>query len=299
MGHAKPTFDPCTSGGRRARRLRGACSCSPDGDPDHVARRSLVHHLSCDGADEPRRHGDDANGKTAKVDLRCDGTVGLVVKANVAPNAAGDFSTTIAPATMAKLVAQSCVLRAVPANHPSTSPAFAGVRLLVGDVRLIALKGGPGNGGVIDYRVRAPQLTGRGMYASAGTCGVQGSATFSAGFTTSDDVFTCAARLANTIGARSAIQVDGVNSFTPAGAATLFAAARRSRTYPTGPLTVAVSTRPGDGQPDDPRVRRRSSSARPTRRRGPSIRRPAPASCPRASGSIARSRRAPTVGSPP
>ena len=60
-----------------------------------------------------------SNGKTAKVDLRCDGTVGLVVKANVAPNAAGDFSTTITAATMAKLVAQSCVLRAVPAGYTS------------------------------------------------------------------------------------------------------------------------------------------------------------------------------------
>ncbi len=189
-----------------------------------------------------------SNGKTAKVDLRCDGTVGLVVKANVAPNAAGDFSTTIPAATMAKLVAQSCVLRAVPANHASTSASFAGARLLVGDVRLIALKGGPGNGGVIDYRVRAPQLSGRGMYASAGTCGVLGSATFSSGFTTSADVFTCAARLANTIGARSAIQVDGVNSFTPAGAATLFAHPTSSANLPgLAPLTVAVSTDPATG----------------------------------------------------
>ena len=81
------------------------------------------------------------------------------MKANVAPNAAGAFSTTIAAATMAKLVGQSCVLRAVPANHASASAHFAGVRLLVGDVRLIALK----NGSVIDYRVRAPQLTGRGI----------------------------------------------------------------------------------------------------------------------------------------
>jgi hypothetical protein len=186
-----------------------------------------------------------SNGKTAKVDLRCDGTVGLVVKASVAPDAAGNFSTTISAATMAKLVAQSCVLRAVPANHTSTSPSFAGVRLLVGDVRLIPIKGGPGNGGVIDYRVRAPQVAGRGMYASAGTCGVYGSATFSAGFTTSADVFTCAARLANTIGARSAIQVDGVNSFTTVGAATLFA---HSLDLPgLTPLTVAVSTDPATG----------------------------------------------------
>jgi hypothetical protein len=182
-----------------------------------------------------------SNGKTAKIDLRCDGTVGLVVKAGVAPNAAGAFGTTISAATMAKLVGQSCVLRAVPANHASTSAHFAGVRLLVGDVRLVALK----SGAVIDYRVRAPQLTGRGAYSSAGTCGVQGSATFSAGFTTSADVFTCAARLANTIGARSAIQVDGVNAFTPFGAATLFPGA--SSLPGLIPLTVAVSTDPATG----------------------------------------------------
>jgi hypothetical protein len=182
-----------------------------------------------------------SNGKTAKIDLRCDGTVGLVVKAGIAPNAAGAFSATVSAATMARLVGQSCVLRAVPANHPSTSVHYAGVRLLVGDVRLVTLKSGT----VIDYRVRAPQLTGRGAYSSAGTCGVQGSATFSAGYTTSADVFTCAARLANTIGARSAIQVDGVNAFTPAGAATLFAG---SANLPgLTPLTVAVSTDPATG----------------------------------------------------
>jgi hypothetical protein len=185
------------------------------------------------------------NGKTAKIDLRCDGTVGLVLKAGIAPNAAGAFSTTISATTMARLVAQSCVLRAVPANHPSTSAHFAGVRLLVGDVRLVTLKSGPANGSVIDYRVRAPQLTGRGVYSSAGTCGVQGSATFSAGYTTSADVFTCAARLANTIGARSAIQVDGLNAFTPAGAATLFAG---SANLPgLSALAVAVSTDPATG----------------------------------------------------
>jgi hypothetical protein len=182
-----------------------------------------------------------SNGKTAKIDLRCDGTVGLVVKANVAPNAAGAFGTTISAATMAKLAGQSCVLRAVPANHASTSSHFAGPRLVVGDVRLITAK----SGAVVDYRVRAAQLSGRGVYASAGSCGVAGSATFSAGYTTSVDVFNCAARLANTIGARSSIQVDGVNGYTPYGAATLFSTA--GSLPGLVPLTVAVSTDPLTG----------------------------------------------------
>jgi hypothetical protein len=190
-----------------------------------------------------------SNDKSAKIDLRCDGTVALVLKANVIPNASGVFTTTIAASTMAKLGGQYCVLRAVPAGSKATTdPAFAGPRLLIGDVRLVTVKGGPSNGAVVDYRVRSPQLTGRGMYSSIGACGVQGSATTSATFVTSADVFTCAARLANTIGARSAMQVDGNNAFGSAGAATLFAGATPSANLPgLAPLALTVSTDPATG----------------------------------------------------
>ena len=37
--------------------------------------------------------GGTSNGKTDKVDIRCDGTVALLLKANVTPNAAGSFGT--------------------------------------------------------------------------------------------------------------------------------------------------------------------------------------------------------------
>jgi PASTA domain len=185
-----------------------------------------------------------SNGKTDKLDVRCDGTVALLLKANVTPNAAGSFGTTISAATMAKLAGQSCVLRAVPANHISTSSHFAGVRLLISDLTLGSTKSGT----VINYRVRAPQLAGRGVYGSVGTCGIEGAATFSSGYTTSADVFTCAARLANTIGARSAIQVDGANAFTPAGAATLFSTPTSSSSLPgLAPLTVTVTSDPATG----------------------------------------------------
>jgi hypothetical protein len=185
--------------------------------------------------------GGTSNGKTAKVDIRCDGTIGLLLKANVTPNAAGAFGTTISAAAMVKLAGQSCVLRAVPANHVSTSSHYTGPRLLVGDLRLITNR----TGAVIDYRVRAPQINGRGIYSSAGTCGILGSATFSAAYTTSADVFPCAARLANTIGARSALQIDGVNSYTTMGAATLFSGS--SALAGLQPLTVALSTDPATG----------------------------------------------------
>jgi PASTA domain len=190
-----------------------------------------------------------SNDKGSKIDLRCDGTVALVLKANVIPNSSGVFSTTIAAATMAKLGGQSCVLRAVPAgSKATTNPAFVGPRLLIGDVRLVTVKGGPSNGAVTDYRVRAPQLTGRGVYSSVGSCGVQGAATFSSTFLTSADVFTCAARLANTIGARSAIQVDGANAYASSGAATLFSAPVPSADLPgLTPIALAVSTDPATG----------------------------------------------------
>src|SRR5664279_409137 len=55
--------------------------------------------------------GGTSNGKTGKVDIRCDGTIALVLKANLAPNAAGSFGTTISAATMGKLAGQSCILR--------------------------------------------------------------------------------------------------------------------------------------------------------------------------------------------
>ncbi|MEO9174126.1 MAG: PASTA domain-containing protein [Gaiellales bacterium] len=182
-----------------------------------------------------------SNGKTARLDIRCDGTIALLLKANVTPNAAGAFGTTISAATMGKLAGQSCVLRAVPANHVSASSHFIGVRLLVSDLTLGTTK----NGTLINYRVRAAQLTGRGVYGSIGTCGISGAATFSSGYTTSADVFTCAARLANNIGARSAIQVDGANAFTPAGAATLFST---SSSLPgLAPLTVTVTSDPATG----------------------------------------------------
>jgi hypothetical protein len=185
--------------------------------------------------------GGTSNGKRDRLDIRCDGTIALLLKANVAPNAAGTFGATISAATMAKLAGQSCILRAVPANHPSTSPSFAGPRVVVGDLRLITNK----TGAVIDYRVRAPQINGRGIYSSAGSCGLQGSATFSSSYTTSYDVFTCAARLANTIGARSALQVDGVNSYATYAAASLFPGS--SALAGIQPITVAVSTDPATG----------------------------------------------------
>ena len=142
---------------------------------------------------------------------------------------------------MAKLAGQSCVLRAVPANHVSTSAHYTGPRLLVGDLRLITNR----TGAVIDYRVRAPQINGRGIYSSAGSCGILGSATFSSGYTASADAFTCAARLANTIGARSALQIDGVNSYPTTAAATLFPGS--SALAGLQPLTVALSTDPATG----------------------------------------------------
>jgi hypothetical protein len=112
----------------------------------------------------------------------------------------------------------------------------------------VTIKGGPSNGAVVDYRVRAPQLSGRGVYASVGSCGVEGSATFSATFVTSADIFACSARLANTIGAQSAIQVDGANSFTSAGAASLFTTPVASANLPgLTPLALAVSTDPATG----------------------------------------------------
>ena len=127
----------------------------------------------------------------------------------------------------------------------SRAPRSSGRACSIGDVRLITVKGGPSNGAVVDYRVRAPQLTGRGVYSSIGSCGVQGSATFSATYTVSTDVFACAARLANTIGAQSAIQVDGVNAFASEGAASLFTG---SANLPgLSPLAVAVSTDPATG----------------------------------------------------
>ena len=183
-------------------------------------------------------------GKTDKVDLRCDGTIALVLKAGVAPNSSGVFSTTISAVNMAKVAGQSCVLRAVPAGG-KPSAAFVGPRLLIGDVRLITVKGGPSNGAVVDYRVRAPQLTGRGIYSSIGSCGVQGSATFSATYTVSTDVFACAARLANTIGAQSAIQVDGSTRSPPRERPRSSPAAPTSRA--SVPLAVAVSTDPATG----------------------------------------------------
>jgi hypothetical protein len=190
-----------------------------------------------------------SNGKSDKIDLRCDGSIALVLKAGVIPNTSGVFSTTISAATMAKLGGQSCVLRAVPAGSAATtSPSFPGPRLLIGDVRTVLVKGGPSNGAVVDYRVRAPQLTGRGVYSSIGSCGVQGAATISTTYVVSADVFTCAARLANTIGASSAIQVDGANAFTSSGAATLFTGAVPSANLPgLAPLALAVSTDPATG----------------------------------------------------
>jgi hypothetical protein len=185
-----------------------------------------------------------SNGKTAKVDIRCDGTISLLLKPDVTPNAHGNFGTTISAATMGKLAGQSCVLRAVPANTVSASSHFAGVRLLVSDLVLGTTK----SGAVINYRVRAAQLNGRGVYGSVGTCGIEGAATFSPGYTTSADIFPCDARLANNIGARSAIQVDGANAFTPAGAATLFTTPTPSQSLPgLQPLTVTVTSDPATG----------------------------------------------------
>jgi hypothetical protein len=190
-----------------------------------------------------------SNDKGSKLDLRCDGSVAMVLKANLIPNSSGVFTTTIAASTMARLGGQYCVLRAVPAgSKPTTDPNFAGPRLLIGDVRLVTVKGGPSNGAVVDYRVRAPQLAGRGAYSSIGDCGVQGSATTSATLTTSADVFTCAARLANTIGARSALQIDGANAYPSSGAATLFTGPVASANLPgLTPIALTVSTDPATG----------------------------------------------------
>ena len=191
-----------------------------------------------------------SNDKSSKIDLRCDGTVSLVLKANVTPNASGVFSTTIDASVMARLGGQYCVLRAVPAGSKATTdPGFAGPRLLIGDVRARDGQGRP-----LERRrrrlprARAPADRARRLLVGR-RCGVQGSATTSATFQTSADVFTCAARLANTIGSRSALQVDGNNAFPAAGAAIALHGARRPSADLPGlsPIALTVSTDPATG----------------------------------------------------
>jgi hypothetical protein len=182
-----------------------------------------------------------SNGGRAKLDIRCDGTTSILLKPDVVPNGHGNFGTTIPASTMAKLAGQYCSLHAVPANSTSGSPGFAGVRLAVASLALGTVK----SGAIINYRVKAPQISGRGEYGSVGTCGIEGSATFSSRYTVSSDVFTCAARLSNDIGARSALQIDGQNAYTPAGAATLFP--NSSNLPGLQPLTVSVTGDPATG----------------------------------------------------
>jgi len=72
---------------------------------------------------------------------------------------------------------------------------------------------------VIDYRVRAPQFERpRDLLLRPATCGILGSATFSAAYTTSADVFPlCGAGSPTPSARRSALQIDGVNSYTTMG----------------------------------------------------------------------------------
>ena len=226
-----------------------------------------------------------SNGKSDKIDLRCDGTIALVLKAGSIPNTSGVFSTTIAAATMAKLGGQSCVLRAVPAgSKATTSPAFAGPRLLVGDVRLVTVKGGPSNGAVVDYRVRAPPAARPRRLRVGRQLRRRGLGDVLAELRRPRPTSSPApARLANTIGAQSAIQVDGAERVHLGRRGV--ALHRRRRRAPTCPACrrsrsrSAPTRRPATRRSASPRS---SSSARPTRPRGPSTRPPAPAS--RASG---------------
>ena len=160
------------------------------------------------------------------------------------------FGTTIPAATMAKLARP--VLR--PARRPGRiTPRRArssrAPRLLVGDLRLITNK----TGAVIDYRVRAPQINGRGIYSSAGSCGLLGSATFSS------ELHDLGRRLHLRRPPRQhdrrALGAAGRRRelLTPRRRQRR-SSARRARPRRAAAADGRREHRPGDGRPDDPRV---------------------------------------------
>ena len=167
---------------RRPRRARRACARRPDRDEDHAARRPVVHHVPRDRRLGPRRHR-----HVERQDRQDRPALRRHDRARPEGRSRAERERGLLDDDLRRQhgEARRPVVRAARrARGPARRAArFAGPRLLVGDVRLITLKGGPSNGTVIDYRVRAPQLTGRGVYSSIGSCGVQGSATFSASFT--------------------------------------------------------------------------------------------------------------------
>ena len=284
---------------RRLRRGRRARDCRPDADEDHAAGGSVVHHLPRHRASGLAVTGT-SNGKSDKVDLRCDGTIALVLKPGLIPNAAGVFSTTVVRCGHGE--ARRAVLRAARRAgrlKPTTSPSFAGPRLLVGDVHLVTVKGGPSNGAVVDYRVRAPQLSGRGGVRVDRQLRRRGIG----------DVLGDVRHLGRHLRLlRAARQHDRCAVRDPGRRCELVHLGRRrlalhvpgAERQPARPDAAGTRGEHGSRPRATPPSAspRSSSSAPPTQPPGPSTRRRAPASRPPASGSTARSRRAATGASP-
>ena len=188
-----------------------------------------------------------SNGGTDRLDLRCEGAADPVADGNVRPTAAGVWTTTLSAAAVSRLTPRTCYLHAVPhGNNGANRTAFPGKRVMFQRSRVTAVVGGPNNGVPYDFRYWAPQLYGRSIWQSLSNCGLAGAATTTPDtFRYSASAFPCAGFVAPNTAGRAGVLVDRGNTFTPYGAATLFAGSANALGLLA--LQSSVSTDPSTG----------------------------------------------------
>ena len=199
------------------------------------------------------------SGGSGDVDLRCYTASDSKLIASGVAVAGGAFSTEV---QMANLVAALgypypyCVLRAVPAGTTPADPSpFQGPHIGAGGDKpfTLDLNGGAANppGTIWDYKIKRTQSAAFNNYYSAGGCGlcetfllhpVTGAASHMIWWSNAGLYRTVPYAPANT---RSAVRIDGIDAYNPAGAATNGVTFRDNPGFP--PLSYQRSVAPASG----------------------------------------------------
>ena len=179
------------------------------------------------------------------VDVVCARNTNLITLASdVAVGAGGTFSATVDPDAVGALPGV-CVLRAIPDGGPTTAD-FAGPRLGLGGISRTRVVGGINDGTVIGVRVETNGLGGYAHFTSAD--GIDEIVYQGPGQEDETDALEYVGRFSastRTSVNRSALRVDGFNSYLPRFAAGLFAGADALAGLTAMTATVATSAATG------------------------------------------------------
>ena len=164
-----------------------------------------------------------SNGGVNLIDIRCEGSNKPLLASKVKPAATGAWTVTLPAKALQVNIGRTCYLHAVrTGNNGANHTTYPGRRLIIQGTRVTAISGGPNNGVPYDFRYTAPQLSGRGIFQSAATCGLASAGILSTTGSISQSIFNCAGFIETNTAGRAGVLVDRQNAFLAGQAANLF-----------------------------------------------------------------------------